>query len=563
MSLHPAPSASAAPRTTGGRLLVKALLANGVDRIFCVPGESYLAALDALHDTPQIKVVTCRHEGGAAFMAEAYAKLTRKPGVCFVTRGPGATNASIGVHTAMQDSTPMILLVGQVARGHLGREAFQEIDYTRFFAAPVTKGAFEVTDQNRIAETVMKGFSLATSGRKGPVVISLPEDVLSDACEDCDAHPAAAPSMAPSADSMAAFAHLLQQAKKPIVIVGGSGWSDAGSRAIAHFARSYNLPVITTFRRNDVFENGHPNYAGSLGTTIDPKLMARIADSDFILAIGTRLSEIATQGYELLTPPKLKQAFVHVYADPDELGRVYCPDVAICCEPSAFAMAAKYLALDCGAAWRDWCHDARADYDAFSTLTVKNTYTLDMDAVFADLGRMLPDKCVITTDAGNFSGWAQRYLKYGRTCRLLAPTSGAMGYGIPAAIAASIADPATPVICFVGDGGFQMTGHELATAVQTGAKPVIIVCNNGMYGTIRMHQEKTYPGRVSATDLVNPDFAALAKAYGLNGVTVTRSGDFGAAFAGALKSGKLSVIELKMDPQQISTTKTLKSLSNG
>ena len=544
---------------TGGQILVDGLAALAVDKIFCVAGESYLAALDALYDTPSIQTITCRQEGGAGFMAEAYAKLTGKIGVCFVTRGPGATNASIAVHTAMQDSTPLLLLVGQVARPHLGREAFQEVDYKAFFKPPFTKGVFEINDAQTIPDILSKAYILAMSGRKGPVVISLPEDMLTDKVIPS---PFTLPTLPkPSADDhdLHALTTLLNQSQNPILILGGSGWTLDGQKALESFANKNNLPVLTTFRRQDIFDNAHPCYVGCLGTTVDPKLLAHVRAADLIIAFNTRLSEIATQGYELIAIPKPKQRFIHIYPDASELNRVYRNDLGIIADPN---LCAKQLAeLSCNAQnfskWRDQLRD---DYTRFHTLTKGGQFTCDIDDIFKVFLAHCPADAVITTDAGNFSGWPQRYLSYNTKRRLLAPTSGAMGYGVPSAISAALTAPQRTVIGMMGDGGFQMSGQELATALKYNAKPILLVFNNGLYGTIRMHQEMHYKNRPIATDLTNPHFANLAKAYGLYGTRVERSDDFESAFTTALKADRLSLIEMMMDPNQITTAKTMAEL---
>lgn len=547
---------------TGGQVLVAALAANGVDTVFCVPGESYLAALDALSGNRKIKVVTGRQEGGVAFMAEAYAKLTGKAGICFVTRGPGACNAAIGVHTAMQDSTPMILLVGQVARDQKGREAFQEIDYRQMFAPPTSKWAVEVEDPARLPEIMARAFSTAMSGRPGPVVVALPEDILTQMTDVADAPPAVATAPSAVAGDIKAALDLLARAKKPLVIVGGGLWDAAAAGDLAHFAKGWNLPVVTGFRRQDAFDNNHPCYAGVLGTTVDPRLIARVKETDVVLALGTRLSEMATQGYTLFDIPSPRQKLIHVYPDAAELGKVYRPAIAVLSDVASFAAGAARASAPASAkGWKKWTAAAHADYQDWVRIRSTGKFALDMDGVFKVIVEQLPRDAVITTDAGNFSGWAQRYLDYTRPRRLLAPTSGAMGYGAPAAIAASIADPSRVALGFMGDGGFLMTGQEMATAVRHGARPILIVCNNGMYGTIRMHQEKHYPGRVVATDLSNPDFSAMARAFGFEGFKIEKTADFAPVFKAVLKGRKPVLIELVMDPQQITTTKKLSEIS--
>ena len=550
---------------TGGQILADALSLNGVDTVFCVPGESYLAALDAFFERRSIGVVTCRQEGGAAFMAESYGKLTGRPGICFVTRGPGACNAAIGVHTAMQDSTPMILLVGQVARDQKGREAFQEIDYTAMFGPPTAKWAVEVNDVTRVPEIMAHAFAVAMSGRAGPVVVALPEDMLTDVAVVADA-PRSTPVMpAPDAVSVKAALALLAQAEKPLAIVGGGGWNDAAVRDFSDFAQRWNIPVATGFRRQDTFDNGHSCYAGVLGTTVDPRLVARVKEADVVLAVGTRLSEMVTQGYTLFDIPTPRQKLIHVYPDAAELGKVYQPAVAVLSGSAGFAAMVKAApvpaSVSSGNGRGEWTRTAAADYRAWIAVKSTDKFKLDMDGVFKVIAEKLPKDAVITTDAGNFSGWAQRFLDYTRPRRLLAPTSGAMGYGAPAAIAASIVNPARVALGFMGDGGFMMTGQEMATAMHHKARPILVVCNNGMYGTIRMHQQRHYPGRVMATDLTNPDFTALAQAYGFEAIKVAATGDFSPAFDRALSSSRPVLIELVMDPQQITTSKKLAEIS--
>ncbi len=545
---------------SGGNILIESLRAHGVKHIFCVPGESYLDALDALHDANDIRTVTCRQEGGAAFMAEAYAKLTGNTGICFVTRGPGATNASIGVHTAKQDSTPMILLVGQVARDQKGREAFQEIEYADMFKPPITKGVFEIMETCDIPQIMQQAFALATSGRPGPVVVSLPEDMLSDESDAQVLYPDAKLPLTPTKNALAEMEKVLNAAERPVVIIGGGGWHDVAIRQVEYFCQQNNLPVITGFRRQDAFDNTHPCYAGVLGTTVDAELTKAVEDADVILAIGTRLGEILTQGYTLITPGQPKQKIIHVYPDIAEINKVYTATVGIHASVSDFAENLETITIN-GDKWKARTEALHARYKAWSGIASRNKFTPDMDGIFEDLLSVLPRDAVITTDAGNFSGWAQRYIRYKRPTRLLAPTSGAMGYGVPAAVAASIAAPGRIVVGMMGDGGFMMTGQEIATAIQAKATPIFLVFNNSMYGTIRMHQEKHYPHRISATNLVNPDFAALARSYGAEGFTVSSNDEFLPAFQAAVNSGKPALIEIRMDPQQITTGKKLSELS--
>lgn len=550
-------SSTSKPRS-GGQILVDSLRVHGTDRAFCVAGESYLDVLDAFHDAPDIDLVTCRQEGGAANMAEAAGKLTGRPGICFVTRGPGACNASIGVHTAMQDSTPMILFVGQVARDQAEREAFQEIDYRRMFS-PVAKWAAQIDDAARIPEFVSRAFHVATSGRPGPVVLALPEDMLRDRVAvpptgrytEVQAHP--------GADDLARVADLLAASERPLVLVGGSGWTDRACADLKRFAEASRLPVCSSFRRQDVLDNTSPSWIGDLGTGPNPKLLARVRESDLLLVIGARLGEMTTQGYELIDLPETRQTLVHVHASAEELGRVFRPDLPIQSGPAAFAAALARLEPIRSDRWRVWAEAGRRDFlDWLEPAPYDGA--LDLGAVSVWLRDRLPADAIVTIDAGNFSGWAQRFLTYRRPGRQLGPTSGAMGYSVPAAVAAKLVHPERMVVSYVGDGGFMMTGQELATAMHTGSAPIILVFNNGMFGTIRMHQEKNYPGRVSATTLTNPDFAALAQSYGAFGAAVERTEDFAPAFEAAVASGKAAVIELRMDPEVISTRTTLSAL---
>ncbi|MCC7038243.1 MAG: thiamine pyrophosphate-binding protein [Alphaproteobacteria bacterium] len=544
---------------SGGNILIESLRAHGVKKIFCVPGESYLDALDALHGEDAMRVITCRQEGGAAFMAEAYGKLTGQPGICFVTRGPGACNASIGLHTAMQDSTPFILLVGQVGREMMGREAFQEVDYRLMFQPPIAKWAVQIEKAADIPRVMKEAFEAATTGRPGPVVVALPEDML---CEDSDApviYPAAPTHFAPKHADIEKLKSILQEAKKPLVIVGGGSWTDTSIAQFEKFAAASKLPVIAGFRRQDAFHNSHECYAGVLGTTIDPELLKRVEEADVIIAVGTRLGEILTQSYTIITSPVPKQRLVHVYPDASELNKVYKAELAIHSSVGEFAKALENVTIS--GDWAEWTKNLNTRYRSWSTVKSRDKFTVDLDGVIEDIINTLPEDAIITTDAGNFSGWPQRFVRYDRPMRLLAPTSGAMGYGAPSAVAASLAFPDRVVVGFMGDGGFMMTGQEIATAMHEGAHPIWLVFNNGMYGTIRMHQEKHYPGRKSATDLTNPDFAALARSYGAAGVTVEKTADFLPAFKAAIASKKPTLIEVKMDPQQITTAKKLSEIA--
>ncbi|MGM0421998.1 MAG: thiamine pyrophosphate-dependent enzyme [Pseudomonadota bacterium] len=542
---------------TAGQVLAKALKAHDVDTVFGVAGESYLAVLDALYDTKSIKFITNRQEGGAAFMAEAYAKLTGKTGICFVTRGPGATNASIGVHTAKQDSTPMILFIGQVARDQMGREAFQEVEYRCMFEPPFAKAVFQVEHADDMAQVVAEAFLISQSERKGPVVIALPEDMLREKTDKIDIRRLDQQDIQPRHEELPEIGALLSKAKKPVAILGGSGWDDENLAAFESFAEKHHLPVAAAFRRQDLFRHTHPCYIGELGTGPNPALAKAIReDADLVLAVNTRLGEITSQGYTLFDIPDPRQKLIHVYPDEAELGKVYAPDLAVNTTPDGFI---RHLAeLEDSYDFSRWCKTLRQSYEDWTVLD-KTTpdFEVDMDMIFKHIRNTLPKDAIITTDAGNFSGWAQRYLRYGRPNRLLAPTSGAMGYGVPAAIAASIAAPEPVVIGMMGDGGFMMTGQELATAVSAGATPIILLFNNGIYGTIRMHQARDYPGRKIATDLTNPDFTALAKAYGAEAYCIEKTEDFYSAFDEALENRKLTVIEIRNNPEQITTSKRL------
>ena len=556
------------PRSAG-HVLVEALIAQGIDTVFGVPGESFLAVLDGFFEhREKIRFIACRQEGGAAFMAEAQGKLSGRPGICFVTRGPGTTNASIGLHTAFQDSTPMVLFIGQVASDQRDREAFQELDY-RQMLGPGTLGLAkwvgEVQDADRLPEYVARAFHTALQGRPGPVVLVLPEDMLATLTA-APVLPRAEPALAwPAPDALLKVRSMLLAAQRPFVIVGGSGWDADACRALQRFAESWNLPVGCAFRFQDLFDNHHSHYAGDVGIGINPRLAARVAQADLVLAIGTRLGEMTTGGYTLLKAPRPTQKLIHIHAGPDELGRVYAADLML---QSAMAHAAKALetltAPDLTAAlpWADWTTAAHADYEA--NLEPLPVAPLDMAEVVKTIQRLAPADSVLTNGAGNFSGWLHRFYRYpglqhsGRT--QLAPTSGAMGYGVPAAVAASLLYPDRCVINLAGDGDFLMTGQELATATGYRAgtgrgKLISIVIDNATYGTIRMHQEREYPGRVSGSDLFNPDFAALARAHGWRAERVDATAQFEPAFAAALAADVPTLIHVKLDAD-VSTSRT-------
>ncbi|MBI4724366.1 MAG: thiamine pyrophosphate-binding protein [Rhodomicrobium sp.] len=545
---------------TGGKILAAQLRLHGVDMIFGVPGESYLPVLDALYDYREtMPFIVCRQEGGAAMMAEAYGKLTGRPGICMVTRAPGATNASAGVHVAHQDSTPMILFIGQVGRGFLDREAFQEIDFRRMFGQ-MTKWVAQIDSAARIPEYVGRAFHVAVSGRPGPVVLALPEDMLREEAEVADALPYKRIEAHPGLEDMARVKAAVESAKRPLAILGGGGWDENAVRRVEAFAAASSLPVAVTFRRQDYFNNELPCYAGDIGLGINPKLAQRVKDADLLIALGTRLSEASTGGYTLLGIPRPKQTFIHVHADASELGRIYQADLAINAGPRAFAAALASLPPIDGSAWTAWRDGARKDYEAWQE-PVRSPGNLQMAEVVSWLRKTLPDDAVVTNGAGNFAIWVHRFFRYRRFGTQLAPTSGSMGYGVPAAITAKLVHPRRIAVAFSGDGCFLMTGQEFATAMQYGAAAIFIVVNNNMYGTIRMHQERNYPGRVSGTGLANPAFAAYARAFGGFGAIVEKTEEFPAAFEAALASGLPSILELRPDPEAIAPGVTLSGLT--
>jgi acetolactate synthase-1/2/3 large subunit len=546
------------PLLSGGQLVVAALRAHGVELAFSVAGESYLEVLDALFDAPEIRLVTCRQEGGAAFMAEAYGKLTGKPGVLLVTRGPGACNASIGIHTAFQDSTPMVVLVGQVARHQLDREAFQEVDFRKMFA-PLAKWVAQIDLAERVPELVNQAFQVATSGRPGPVILALPEDMLRDRAIAAAAGPYRPVRAHPGAADLAELRRLLATAERPMMLVGGSGWSDEACRDITGFARANDLPVCCSFRRQDIVDNRLACFVGDLGTGASPALVARVKEADLLLAVGARIGEITSQSYSLLGIPEPGKVLIHVHAAAEELGRVFRPTLAIQSGMPEFAAAAAALTPVGAGRWSRWREGARTEYEA-GLVPSPSGGPLDLGIIMEWLRDRLPDDAVITSDAGNFSGWPNRFLQYRRPGRQLGPTSGAMGYGVPAAVAAKLVHPDRLVVGFCGDGGFMMTGQELATAMLEGTGPIILVFNNAMYGTIRMHQERRFPGRVVGTALQNPDFTALARAYGAFGASVTRTEEFAPAFEEAVSRKGPAIIELRTDPELITTRTTLSDI---
>jgi acetolactate synthase I/II/III large subunit len=541
---------------SGGQVLVDQLVLHGAELCFGVPGESYLAVLDALHDAP-LRMIVTRHEGGAANMAEAYGKLTGRPGICLVTRGPGATHASNGVHTAMQDSTPMILLVGQVARETIGREAFQELDYRAVFGSMV-KWATQIDRAERVPEVTARAFAVATSGRPGPVVVALPEDMLTSQVDVPDAAPhRTPPGPPPSEAEMARLAELLAGAQRPAIVVGEGGWTAQTGADVAAFAEAQRIPVVASFRCQDFVDNASPAYAGHAGLGMAPAVASAIRDADVLLAIGGRLGEIPTDGYTLIRPGRPVQRLVHVHPDPSEIGAVYQPELGIVAGLEAFAAAARKLPAAGADQRADLIEEKREAYERNLRETRDLPGPLQLSAVMAALRERLGPDAILTNGAGNFSVWAHRFYEFHRYPTQLGPQSGSMGYGVPAAIAAKAVHPDRPVVCVAGDGDFLMTGQELATAVQEELDIVVLVVNNGMYGTIRMHQERQYPGRVIGTDLRNPDFVALARAYGAHGALVERSEEIGAALDEALGAGRPALIELRVDPQAITPRQTI------
>ena len=544
-----------------GHALVEALIAQGVDTAFGVPGESYLAVLDGFHEyADKIRFIACRQEGGAAFMAEAQGKLTGRPGICFVTRGPGATNASIGLHTAFQDSTPMILFIGQVASDQRDREAFQEVDYRQMFGPGtlgMAKWVGEVHDAERLPEYVARAFHTAMQGRPGPVVLVLPEDMLTKPIAAPVVAPARMAEAAPTPAALAELRERLAAAKKPLVIAGGGGWTPEATAALERFAEAWQLPVGCAFRFQDLFDNAHPNYAGDVGIGINPRLAARVKEADLILAVGPRLGEMTTGGYTLLQPPRPVQQLIHIHAGAEELGRVYTGELLINASMSQAALALAELAPPADIAWRDWTAAAHADYEA--NLVPTPVAPLDMAEVIRLIDAKLPDGTIFTNGAGNYSGWLHRFHRYTGLHRFgktqLAPTSGAMGYGVPAAVAAALLQDRW-VVNIAGDGDFLMTGQELATATGYGAKKLlVVVVDNGTYGTIRMHQEREYPGRVSGSDLFNPDFAQLAEAFGFAAFKAESTEQVGVALDAAIATGRPALLHLRLSAD-VSTSRT-------
>ncbi|WP_068306112.1 thiamine pyrophosphate-dependent enzyme [Pararhodobacter sp. CCB-MM2] len=540
----------------GGQILVESLLALGAEKGFGVPGESYLAVLDALHDTKgRLDFINCRNEGGAAFMAAAWGKLTAKPGLCFVTRGPGATNASIGVHTAMQDSVPMLLFVGQVGTDMKGREAFQELDYKAVFGT-MAKWVVEIDDVARIPEILARAWTTALTGRPGPVVIALPEDMLTDLT---DAAPLTTlPRMAepaPTAETMEQVRAILSSAERPLLLMGGANWTAQGQADLKAFAEASDIPVVAAFRYQDQFDNFSTVFAGEAGVGMSASVRRLMTEADVILAVNVRFGEMTTDGYTLLNVPIPKQRLVHVHGSADELGKIYQPELGVQAGANAFAAALSPVQ----GPWADWRAQARAEWEAGFDAPAQPS-PVDMVIATAHLRDVLPANVILTNGAGNFTVWPNKFFKFGPDARLLGPQSGAMGYGVPAAIAAKVADPSRTVVCFAGDGDFQMNCQELATAAQYNAQPIILLLNNGIYGTIRAHQERHYPERVSGTDMINPDFVALAKAYGFHAEHVATTDDFPAAFDRALNSKTGAVLNLDISPEALTPRQTLSQM---
>ena len=554
-----AQSRQSANQITGGEALIQALIDNGASLAFGVPGESYLAALDAMHGVEdKLKFITCRHEAGAANMAEAHGKLTGEPGICFVTRGPGATHATIGLHTAFQDSAPMIMLIGQVASDQVEREAFQELDYRRFLSE-VTKWTAEINDASRIAEYVGRAFRVATSGRPGPVALALPEDMLTQLCPKQVSVPYTPTKAHPGPEDMAELERLLENAERPLVMLGGSGWDDMAVKDTQTFIENNDLPVCVSFRCQDRFDNRHPNYVGDMGIGANPALIKRMQDADVLLVLGPRLGEMTTGGYARLNVPVPEQILIHMHQGAEELGRVYQPTLAINATPTTIVPLLADMRLAGKPGWKESVMVARSDYEAWIT-PVSNPGPVQLSELYAHMRERLPETSIICNGAGNYAAWLHRFYQYRAPKTQLAPTSGAMGYGVPAAIAAKIAKPDVPVVAFAGDGCFMMSVMELATAARYGANVIFLVFNNSMLGTIRMHQEREYPERVSGTDLTNPDFVTLAQSFGALGMRIENTDEFAPALEKALAANSPSLIEIVVDPEAIAPTATLSDL---
>jgi len=543
---------------SGGKVLVDQLVKHGVDRVFCVPGESYLEILDSLYDVKdKIAVNNARHEAGASNMAEAYGKLTGKPGVALVTRGPGACHASIGVHIAFQDSTPLILIVGQVSQAMIDREAFQEIDYQAMFGS-VAKWSVQIDRADRIPEYISRAFNVANSGRKGPVVLALPEDILEQMIDVEDSSVAVYHQAAPEINTATTLTELLANASKPLILLGGSGWDEGSSGEILSFAMKNFIPVSTSFRRQDLIDNNQPVFCGAFGTSVPPTLLKRIKESDLLIVLGARLGEMTTQGYETINIPTPKQNLVHVHIDPNEIGSVYSPTLGVVSSMKSFTTTLCNLNVEIGKNWKVWCSILHSEF-LLDSVPPDYQGNLDLGAVCTILNKELPLNAIVTLDAGNHTGWPQRFLMYSPSRRQVGSTCGAMGYSIPAAVASSLIFPNRVVLGLVGDGGFMMSGMELMTAIQYSATPIIIIFNNSSYGTIRMHQEREHPGRVIATDLVNPDFKKMAESMGVYSEIIKNTEEFLPAFRRCLKQKTACLLELKTDIYQLSSRFTLNS----
>lgn len=546
------------PKRNGAKILVDQLRIHGVDTAFCVPGESYLAVLNALHDRQDIRLIVTRHEAGACNMADAYGKLTSRPGICFVTRGPGATHASIGVHTAMQDATPMILFIGQAKRDSLEKEAFQEIEYRKMFE-PLAKWVVQIESAARIPEFIGRAFRVATSGRPGPVVVSLPEDMLDDEVAVADLARYVPTQSSPSAADMTRLAELLRQSEQPLVVVGGSTWNFEATQAMMQFARKSGLPVASAFRCQDLFDNHHPHYVGHVGLAIDAALATRVRNADLLLVLGDRLSEATSAGYTLIESPTPKQKLIHIHPDPHEIGRVFEPVLGIASDMRNMAHSLAAMEIEPRPQWSELTAVARKEYLRTKEGTHPDSL-VDLCMVFKTLREMLPEDAIVTNGAGNYTAWLHRFFDYRRYRTQLAPANGAMGYGVPAAIAAKVVHPERKVVAVAGDGCFMMSAHEIATAMLHNLDPIFIVVNNGMFGTIRMHQEQAYPGRVMATTLHNPDFVAFARSFGAHAERVTSTAQFGPALKAALSAGKAALIEVVTDAEVISPKATISGL---
>ena len=544
---------------TGGQLLMDSLVALGATRGFGVPGESYLAVLDAMVDHANaFDLVLCRQEGGAAYMAAGWGKLTGEPGLCFVTRGPGATNATVGIHTAMQDSLPMILFVGQVGTDVMGREAFQEVDYPAFFG-PLAKWAVQIDDVDRVPEIISRAWTVALSGRPGPVVVALPEDMLVATSERAPCAPVTIPEPAVSADASHRMAEMLAAAQKPVVLLGGTRWLSASARAVEDFATGNDVPVVAAFRFHDIIDNDCGAYVGDAGVAMNPYMKTLLREADLILALNIRFGEATTDGYQLFDAPRMAAQLIHSHASDDEIGKIYSADLPIHAGPNAMADALAGISLSASEARSAWYLAARQRY-LESLQAPAQPGDVDMGVITAQIQQQLPKDAIVTHGAGNFSIWPNKFLSYGRDQRMLGPQSGSMGFGLPAALAAKVQDPSRFVLCFAGDGDFQMNGNEMGTALQSGLNPVILIINNASYGTIRMHQEREYPARVSGTAIVNPDYMAIAAAYGFHGERVTETAQFADAFARACDSPTGAIVEIVTATEAISPRTTISAL---